>query len=114
MLEILDSRSDDYDGIISVGEVTETPSVMKRLVGNSIERFCPEIPVTTHRQSDEPAYFPHCVAFITKTSTLLEEGSFYPQRCTYYRIERYQCHDIDDIYDLLSVEAVMKYEWGIG
>ena len=33
MLEALDNRADEYDAIVSVGEVTEHPSIMKRLIG---------------------------------------------------------------------------------
>ena len=30
------------------------------------------------------------------------------------QINRYQCYEIDDIYDFIAIEAVMAYEWGRG
>ena len=113
MLETLNARAEEFDAIVSVGQVTEHPSIMKRLVGEGIEPFCPELVQTTRRQDNAPAYFPFGVAYIAKTLTLLEEGTFYTQRCMSYPIKRYQNYEIDDIYDMLCVESVMKYEWGL-
>ena len=47
------------------------------------------------------------------TNTLKKENSFYPKRATYYLIKRYQCYEIDDIYDFMAIENIMKYEWRI-
>jgi CMP-N,N'-diacetyllegionaminic acid synthase len=112
MLESLLGQSEQFDAIISVGEVTEHPSIMKRLVGPRMEPFCAELPQTTRRQDNAAAYFPFGVAYIAKTAALLEENTFYTRRCTYYEIKRYQNYEIDDIYNFLCVEAVMKHEWG--
>ncbi len=111
MLEALDTRADEFDAIVSVGQVTEHPSIMKRLIGNRIEPFCPELVQTTRRQDNAPAYFPYGVAYIAKTRALLEENTFYTRRCTYFPIKRYQNYEIDDLYDLLCVESVMRHEW---
>lgn len=113
MLESLIRQSSEFDSIISVGEVTEHPSIMKRLVGSRMEPFCPDLPQTTRRQDNAVAYFPFGVAYIAKTDVLLEENTFYTRRCTYYEIKRYQNYEIDDIYNFLCVEAVMKHEWGM-
>lgn len=111
MLELLVARIDKFDAIVSVGEVTEHPSIMKRLVGAHLEPFCPELTQTTRRQDNAPAYFPFGVAYIAKTSTLLEENTFYTHRCTYFPIKRYQNYEIDDIYNFLCAEIIMKHEW---
>lgn len=111
MLEMLDAKADQFDAIVSVGRVTEHPSIMKRLVGDRMEPYCPELIQTTRRQDNAPAYFPYGVAYIAKTLALLEENTFYMRRCMAFPIKRYQNYEIDDIYDLLCVEAVMKREW---
>jgi len=111
MLEALDNRADEYDAIVSVGEVTEHPSIMKRLIGERMEPYCPELAQTTRRQDNVPAYFPYGVAYIAKTASLLEENTFYTRRCMSFPIKRYQNYEIDDIYDFLCVESVMKHEW---
>lgn len=111
MLEMLDKRADLFDSIVSVGEVTQHPAVMKRLVGDSMEPFCLGLVQTNRRQDNAPAYFPFGVGYIAKTTALLEQNTFYTRRCMPFPIKRYQNYEIDDIYDFLCVESVMKYEW---
>lgn len=113
MLSLLVARADQCDAIVSVGEVSEHPSIMKRLVGDSMEAFCLSLETTSRRQDNAPAYFPYGVAYIVKTSVLLEEKTFYVKRCMPFLIKRYQNYEIDDIYDLLCVESIMKHEWGL-
>lgn len=111
MLESLDQRSGEYDAIVSVGAVNEHPAIMKRLEGERIEPFVPELAMQTRRQDNAPAYFPYGVAYMAKTATLLAENTFYARRCMAFPIRRYQNYEIDDIYDFVCVEAVMKHEW---
>lgn len=112
MLEELLARQEQYDSIISVGQVAQHPAIMKRLVDANLEPFSTDLNRTTRRQDNAPAYFPYGVAYIAKTGSLLEQATFYTRRCTYYVVKRFQHHDIDDIYDFLCAEAVMKHEWG--
>lgn len=113
MLERLISNAAEFDSIISVGEVDEHPSIVRRLNGLNLEPFCPELLQTKRRQDNEPAYFPYGVAYIAKTDVLLLENTFYTKRCTYYKIKQYQNYEIDDIYGFLCVESIMKHEWGL-
>lgn len=113
MLEQLIANAAKFDSIISVGEVDEHPSIVRRLNGAHLEPFCPELQQTTRRQDNEPAYFPYGVAYIARTDVLLAENTFYTKRCTYYKIKQYQNYEIDDIYGFLCVENIMKHEWGI-
>jgi len=114
MLEQLSLMSAEFDSIISIGEVDEHPSIVRRVRGNNLEPFCPELQQTMRRQDNEPAYFPYGVAYIAKTEVLLAENTFYTRRCTYFRIKRYQNYEIDDIYGFLCAENVMKHEWRLG
>lgn len=111
MIEKISSLEESHDAIVSVGEVHEHPSIMKKLVGNEIEVYCKELVMATRRQDNDIAYFPYGVAYVVKMKTLLEEKTFYPRRTTHHLIKRYQCHEIDDIYDFLAIENIMKYEW---
>lgn len=111
MLQRLDDMRDAYDSIISVGEVAEHPSIVKRLAGDSLAPFCPELQTTTRRQDNEAAYFPYAVGYIAKTSSLAAERTFYGKRATHFRIKRYQKYEIDDPYDFLAVASVMREEW---
>lgn len=111
MLEQLLTQASEFDSIISVGEIDEHPSIVRRLSGTKLEPFCPELQQTTRRQDNQPAYFPYGVAYIAKTEVLLAENTFYTMRCTYFTIKRYQNYEIDDIYGFLCAENIMKYEW---
>jgi CMP-N-acetylneuraminic acid synthetase len=111
MLEALDLRADEFDAIVSVGEVTLHPSIMKRIVGGRMEAFSPDLVPSARRQDGTPAYFPFGVAYVAKTPALLAENTFYTRRCMPFPIKRYQNFEIDDIYDLLCVESVMRHEW---
>lgn len=113
MLERLAERWDWFDSIVSLGEVREHPSIMKRLSGERIEPYCAGLDQTTRRQDNPPAYFPYGVAYIVKVDALRRERAFYTERCCHYLIKRYQGYEIDDLHDFLCVEAVMKHERGL-
>lgn len=113
MLEALVDQAEEMDAIVSLGEATHHPSIMKRLVEGHIEPYCPDLVQAARRQDNAPAYFPFGVAYIAKTNVLLEENTFYARRCKYFLIKRFQNYEIDDIYDFLCVESVMKHEWGL-
>lgn len=112
MLEKFESNDGEYDAIVSLGEVHEHPSIMKKISGNEIEQYNKDLTTTTRRQDNDAAYFPYGVAYIIKRDTLLDEKVFYPKRTTYHLIKRYQCYEIDDIYDFLAIENIMRFEWG--
>lgn len=113
MLLALDERRDDFDAIVSLGRVTEHPAIMKRLEQDGIAPFCAELASPSRRQDAAAAYFPYGVAYIAKTDRLLDENTFYTKRCMGFPIKRYQNYEIDDIYDWLCVEQVMRHEWGL-
>ena len=108
MIEKINSLDEKYDAIISLGEVHEHPSIMKKIVNTDIQPYCNELVMATRRQDNEVAYFPYGVAYIIKTKILIEKETFYPSRTTYWIIKRYQCFEIDDIYDFLAIEVIMK------
>jgi len=107
MLEILDEKYEDCDSIISVGEVSAHPSIIKKIENGFISPFCPGLPQTTRRQDNQPAFFPFCVAYIAKTAALRVQETFYTERSFGYFIKREQCYEIDDLYDFLCVEAIL-------
>lgn len=113
MIEKLISNCESYDSIISLGEVSEHPSIMKKILNNEVVPFCQDIKMALRRQDNEKAYFPYGVAYISKVESLLNEKSFYQNRTTYHLIKRYQNYEIDDLYDFLAVENIMKHQWRI-
>lgn len=113
MLRKLIENYAEYNAIVSLGEVSEHPSIIKKINGKEVVPFCKEIKMGFRRQDNEKAYFPYGVAYISKVKCFLEEKTFYQERTTYYIIKRYQNYEIDDIYDFLAIENVMKHEWSI-
>ena len=111
MLDKLLAHADEFDAIVSVGEVHEHPSIMKRLEGNTMLPFHADLPMASRRQDNVPAYFPYGVAYIVATPALYSLRTFYPPRATFFEIKRHQCFEIDDLCDFLVVETVMKQEW---
>ncbi len=111
MLHALDQHENQYDAIVSIGEVSAHPSIVKKWENGELSPFCPGLPLTTRRQDNAIAYFPYGVAYIAKTEALLREKTFYCARTMGFPIRRYQCYEIDDIYDFITTESIMKYEW---
>lgn len=109
MIDKIINSEERFDAIISIGEIQEHPSIVKKTVNERIEPFCENLKPALRRQDNEPAYFPYGVAYIIKTETFLKEKTFYPSRTTYYKIKRYQCYEIDDIFDFLAIENIIRY-----
>jgi len=114
MIEKIVNNEAEFDSIVSIGEVHEHPSIMKKIINNNhLSAYCQELEMKTRRQDNDVAYFPYGVAYIVKRKSLLDEETFYTKRNTFYEIKRYQCYEIDDIYDFLAIENIMKFEWEI-
>lgn len=113
MLSVLATEGDRFDSIVSLGEVTTHPSIMKRFDGDRVVPFNGQWDAAVRRQDQPPAYFPYGVAYIAKTSVLLEQNTFYTTRCAGFVIQRYQNYEIDDLFDFLCVERVMEHRRGL-
>lgn len=107
----LDESSQDFDSIVTLGQVHEHPSIMKRLQDKAVRPYVENLAMAGRRQDADAAYFPYGVAYAAKTAVLLEENTFYTKRCMGFPIQRYQNYEIDDLQDFLCVEAVMKHQW---
>ena len=102
----------EYDGVISLGEVcSEHPSIMKKVseqgsivpyVSNSLNGY--------QRQQFDKAYFPYGVAYLIKVSRFKQLHTIYTDKMLPYYIERWQNYEIDDIYDFVCIENIMRME----
>jgi CMP-N,N'-diacetyllegionaminic acid synthase len=107
------TNNNHFDSIISIGEVHEHPSIMKKItLDGEMISFCNNLEIESRRQDNDPAYFPYGVAYIAKTNILLNEKSFYTKKCNFHIIDRYQCYEIDDLYDFLCIESILNYKKG--
>jgi N-acylneuraminate cytidylyltransferase/CMP-N,N'-diacetyllegionaminic acid synthase len=110
MIEKLVASQESADSIISIGEVTEHPNIMKKLTrDDKLIPYIDDCESELRRQEYEAAYFPYGVAYIVKKSALLSEESFYTKKNVFYKIQRHQCYEIDDIYDFICIESIIDY-----
>jgi CMP-N,N'-diacetyllegionaminic acid synthase len=62
------------------------------------------------RQDIKDVYFFEGTIYISKTDVLLREKTFYHKNTIGYEVPKYKSLEIDDIYDFVMVEAIMKYK----
>jgi CMP-N,N'-diacetyllegionaminic acid synthase len=98
-----------FDAAITLGPTPGHPAIHKRTEKRRVLAYF-EGSTAGRRQDLEPAWFPFGVGYIVKSTTLRQEKTFYPNRTTFTKIDRAQCYEIDDIYDFVAVEAIMKLE----
>ena len=108
-IKILLDNWEKTDAVVSLGEIAlESPYIAKK-VQNGYVRPLIKVPGLTTRRQDLPkAYFPYGVIYLCKTTTLEKEKTFYPKRIMPYYIERWQNYEVDDIWNLVTIEAVIK------
>lgn len=99
------------DGVVSVGEVhMEHPMIVKKVnENNKIVPYITETQKIYQRQQADRAYFPYGVVYLVKTSVFKEKHSFYTDNILPYFIERWQCYELDDIYDFYCIESIFKH-----
>ena len=101
--------NDKYDSLVSLGKVyLEHPSIVKQIKGDYIVPYIDENKNIKRRQDLEDVYFPYGVIYISKVDELLHYKTFYQPKTGYYLIERWQCYEVDDIYDFICIEAILK------
>ena len=101
---------DQADSLVSLGAVhLENPYIMKKVERNRVKPFIEVGEVFYQRQQLPNVYFPYGVIYISKVDALKKYRTFYQERTIPYFIERWQNYEIDDIYDFVCVEAILKY-----
>lgn len=98
-------------GVVSLGEVhMEHPSIVKKISQDSIIEPYVEAQKVTRRQQLDKAYFPYGVVYLVRTDYFEKTQIFYGKDSLPYLIERWQCYEVDDIYDFTAIEAILKYQ----
>ena len=93
---------------MSLGEVhLENPYITK-VINNGYVKPLIKGKKITQRQQLPKIYFPYGVIYASKVSALKKEKTFYQKKTIPFLIERWQNYEIDDIFDLFCVEAILK------
>jgi CMP-N-acetylneuraminic acid synthetase len=97
------------DSLVSVGEVhMEHPHIMKRIEDGYVKPFI-EIDENIYQRQQLPkVYFPYGVIYLLKVDAFKKYQTFYQGKTIPYFIERWQNYEIDDIYDFICIEAILK------
>lgn len=103
-------NNENADGVVSLGEVhMEHPMIVKKINDEGyIEPYIDDVKKITQRQQADKAYFPYGVIYMIKTSIFKKEKAFYTNNVLPYFIERWQNYEVDDIYDFIAIEAILK------
>lgn len=101
----------DANGVISVGQVhTEHPLLIKKTGQGGF--LCPYIDnnnVIFQRQQEDEALFPYGVGYLVRVDMFRQRRTIYMDCMLPYFIQRWQNYEIDDIYDFVCIEAIMKW-----
>jgi CMP-N,N'-diacetyllegionaminic acid synthase len=102
---------DNADALVSMGEIAlENPHIAKVIRNGMVAPFIEMEKKAYRRQDLEKAFFPYGVIYMSKTEKLLETGTFYQEKTIPYLIERWQNYEVDDIYDFIAIDAIIKYK----
>lgn len=101
------------DCLVSLGQISlEHPNITKRINMNGfVQPFYEQKAVILRRQDLVNAYFPYGVMYLSQVDTLLNSKTFYQERTLPFFIKRWQNYEIDDIYDFIVIEAIIKQKW---
>tara|TARA_B100000780_G_scaffold236915_1_gene177846 strand:- start:313 stop:1026 length:714 start_codon:yes stop_codon:yes gene_type:complete len=111
MCDLLVASYDNFDAVMCVGECSQHPSLVHDIAETGYLVGYEEYASKASRRQDLSVLYYPSGTFLIKTSELLSKKSFYPSRTAAYKLQRHQCFEIDDIYDFLAVENIMKYQW---
>lgn len=100
----------DKAGVVSLGEVhMEHPSIVKRVDEKSVIKPYVDAQKVTQRQQLDKAFFPYGVVYLVRTDYFEKKQLFYGSDSLPYFIERWQCYEIDDLYDFIAIEAILNF-----
>lgn len=101
----------DKDGVVSLGEVhMEHPAIVKTVTEHGVILPFVNTQKVTQRQQLGKVYFPYGVVYLIKVDAFMEKKIFYGENSLPLFIDRWQCYEVDDIYDFTAIEAIMKFQ----
>lgn len=108
-IELFARNMNKADSLVSCGEVRlENPFIMKKIEKGYANPLIKISKGIYQRQQLPKAYFPYGVIYLSKVDSFKKYGTVYQKRTIPYLVERWENYEIDDIYDFLCVEAVLK------
>jgi CMP-N,N'-diacetyllegionaminic acid synthase len=110
-IKLLAEQDAEADSLVSVGEVhMEHPSIVKKIENNYVKPYESSGKIITRRQELSKAYFPYGVIYLSKISSLMATDTFYQERTIPFYIQRWQNYEVDDIFDLICIQAILNHK----
>lgn len=110
VIKLIDNEN-KADSLISVGEIAlEHPFISKRINESGYVKPFYGVPHSkvTRRQNVSKAYFPYGVLYLSKVSAIIKYKTFYQRNTITILIKRWQNYEIDDIWDFICIEAILR------
>lgn len=106
---LLSSDADSIVGICKTEDQNPAFLVLKN-EKNFISGYENKDMKVLRRQDIKDVYFFEGSIYISKTEVFLEKETFYHTNTIAYEVPKYKSLEIDDIYDFIMVEAIMKHK----
>jgi CMP-N,N'-diacetyllegionaminic acid synthase len=102
------------DSIVSVGEIgLENPYIAKLIINGYVVPLIKDYKKAFFQRQQLPkTFFPYGVIYASKIEVLKKKKTFYHKKTIPYFIQRWQNYEIDDIWDFVCIEAILKERLG--
>lgn len=109
-LSMLD-RNPSADAIVGVckAEGVHPAFMFNRQPSGMLAGYEHADPGSTRRQDVSDLYFPEGTIYASRMGAYLERKTFYHEKTMGYVVPKWKAPEVDDIYDLVMIEAIMKY-----
>ncbi len=109
MINFMKNNYDNFNAVVSIGEVRDHPAYMKELNSKGIiSSLINNSTAKGRRQDEKEVFFPYGVCYLIKKNILLDKKTFYPEFTYGFKISKSQCIEIDTLIDFLCVETILK------
>ncbi|MBK9239149.1 MAG: acylneuraminate cytidylyltransferase family protein [Acidobacteria bacterium] len=101
-------ENDSVCSVVAVSKEANPFSMMKVRTDGFLDFIVPEAAAITRRQDLPTAYRRDGTVFLTRTSVLVNEKTFYGQRCVPMPLESWEASNIDTLEDWTRAEALLN------
>lgn len=108
-LHTLRLSSDGAQSIVSVGRAHTHPSYALVMTQGFVNPVNEAEPMPERRQDLAPIVTAYGTVFAAHVSHYEKHGTFFTKKCKAQVLERWQSYEIDDLYDFVCVEAVLRH-----
>lgn len=99
------------DSLVCLGEIGwQHPSVSKRICKDKFVRPYDQDKTESviRRQDFSKTYLPYGVVYISRVDSFREHRTFYQEKTLAIFLDKWQCYEVDDRWDILCIERIME------